>query len=231
MEITTETKTNSLNAYAQTHQNTNKTENNTPKTMEDLEKKYGNKFEDYLNEFNKLTADGELGRDDQSYLYCDNTKKTAFFDILDVKNVNGADIKDGVPVVESNYPPEIQDKLDSLYELEMDAAKAGDNKKLFDIISMEVEITKQYNQYMNGEKPTSFFQVDDNGKFFSELKSTNKKFDANEFVNEMLDVFTNELSKAKTKDLQEIYQRLVDGYKEMKEHIENPPYKETVIYG
>jgi len=233
MELTTETKTSSLNAYVQTHQNsnTNKTENNTPKTMDDLEKKYGDKFEDYLQKFNELTkGDSTITLDEGVHLRPSELKALA--DITEVKNVNGGNFTDNVQWrSNSNYPPEIQDKLDSLYELEMDAAKAGDNKKLFDIISMEVEITKQYNQYMNGEKPTSFFQVDDNGKFMSELKSTNKKFDTQEFVNKMLEVFTDELTKAKTNDQKEIYQRLVDGYKDMKEQLENPPYKETVVYG
>ncbi|PLY09332.1 MAG: hypothetical protein C0626_10090 [Arcobacter sp.] len=228
MELTTETKTSSLNAYVQTHQNsnTNKTENNTPKTMDDLEKKYGDKFEDYLQKFNELTKDDNTITKEEGY-ELKYKESVALKEITDIKNANGGNFVDEEVILGLNpsLPPELAEQQNDLMK------KIAQNPDDASYVWMLFEIPKQYNQYMNGEEPTSIFQVDGNGKFMSELKSTNKKFDAQEFVNKMLEVFTNELSNAKSNDQKEIYQRLVDGYKDMKEQLENPPYKETVVYG
>jgi len=103
---------------------------------------------------------------------------------------------------------------------------------------MQTEIAMQYNAYQNGEEIDSMFVVGSDGKFNwsdgTNSSSTNsKELDTEEFVNKMIEIFTQKLGRAKNDDLKERYQDLVDNYTQMKEDIEETRtnlYKNSSFY-
>ena len=128
-------------------------------------------------------------------------------------------------------PKEIENQSD---ELENKLIETGEAQYKF----MQTEIAMQYNAYQNGEEIDSMFVVGSDGKFNwsdgTNSSSTNsKELDTEEFVNKMIEIFTQKLGRAKNDDLKERYQDLVDNYTQMKEDIEETRtnlYKNSSFY-
>jgi hypothetical protein len=187
------------------------------KTMESLEDKYGEKFDDYLKKFEELSADGVITEDEAFKLRAN--KLQAVTEITDAINANGGDIQAEIKFYGwfANYPEDIANQLEGLENKFMETKDA---KYKF----MQTEIAMQYNAYQNGEDIDSMFVVGKDGQLFnwSENQSTmtnNKDVDAQKFVDKMLDIFIEKLGNS-SGDLKDKYQDLVDNYQQMKDQIE-----------
>ena len=175
-------------------------------------------FESYLQEIQKTNNSND------NIFSIEESNET---DSIKIKRVAGID-ENGNFIY---FPKEIENQLD---ELGNKFIETGDAKYKF----MQTEIAMQYNAYQNGEEIDSMFVVGSDGKFNwsdgTNSSSTNsKELDTEEFVNKMIEIFTQKLGRAKNDDLKERYQDLVDNYTQMKEDIEETRtnlYKNSSFY-
>lgn len=198
------------------------------KTMESLEDKYGEKFDDYLKKFEELSADGVITGEELSGASLRELR--ALTEMTEIKNANGESIKNEIMFAgRSGISDEVNDYLLQLQEKH---TETGDAKYMF----MQTEIAMQYNAYKNGEDVDSIFVVGKDGQFnWSENQATmtnNNDVDAQKFVDKMLEIFTQKLGNS-SGDLKDKYQDLVDNYQQMKDEIETNKtnsYKNSSFY-